>query len=354
MLSVDRVARYASLCVSLVLIAGLVSCGRKDVPVPPGTRRPRPVEDLALRITPKGIRLAWTIPARNMDGSPLTGIKGFRLYRAKDPGKDYCGTCPPVFEPPIWIPYEARPERGKRMIYEDRTVQAGFRYTYEVKTVKGWLNVSDPSNRVSGAWHVPPAPPRGLACIPGPGGIRLSWLPPSTWADGTALEARLTYKVYRSKEDTGRWRLVAGPLEETGALDATARRGRDYAYRVTALLSYLGTEIESVPGEVVTVSYKDTVPPARPKGLVAVVGKEGVELLWQEVPDADLAGYYVYRRDPGGFVARLNVIPLAAPRFVDRTGLAPGRYAYWVTAVDMAEPPNEGPPSLGVEVEVPR
>ncbi len=338
------------LCIFLLC---LVSCGRKDFPVPPGTLRPKPIKDLRLKVTEKGMKLTWSLPVRNMDGSPLPWIKGFQLYRAGIPVEDSCDTCPPEFGSPVWIPYKAEPEEGKKMIYEDRTVQPGYRYTYEVKTVKGWLNVSDPSNRVTGAWHMPPGAPQGLSYTLGPQGIGLSWKAPSTWADGKSLEQGLFYRVYRARYGTGGWKAVSDLLRATEFYDLTAKRGRDYEYRVAAVLPYYDTEIEGASTPAIRVSFKDMVPPSRPQGLVAVAGHEGVELLWQENPDIDLSGYYVYRRDPDSLVGRLNHTPLSVPRFVDRTRLAPGRYRYWVTAVDRADPPNESPPSREVEVVIP-
>ena len=97
---------------------------------------------------------------------------------------------------------------------------------------------------------------------------------------------------------------------------------------------------------------RDFIPPAPPKGLVAVQTGRGIELLWQQNSEIDIAGYRVYRREPGGLITLLNRKPVREPRFIDRDPLETGKYSYWVTAVDNAQPPNESGMSSIVSIQV--
>ena len=348
--------KFAFLILACIIL--LVGCGRKGMPVPPGTIRPTAVKDLSYRIMPNGVELSWTVPIRNRDGSPVESIKGFDLFKAEGPVDETCEGCPPQFGHPIEVPFEARPEEARKMYYEDRTLSPGTRYIYEVRTVKGWLNISDPSNRVSFAWHVPPTAPPRLTAQPTPDGIYISWLPAATWADETPVDRHLSYRIYRTKTGEDDWKPIHELVDSNGFFDETAKKGDQYSYKVSAVLIYHGTEIEGPQSQEVTAQPRDLTPPRAPEGLVAVyhhaLGKEayGVELLWQESSEPDLAGYLVYRRDKDGLVDKLNHVPVAISRFIDKTRLPSGTYEYWVTAVDQAKPPNESPPSKPASVEI--
>ncbi len=335
-----------------VLLLGLVSCGRKAPPVPPGTLRPQPIKNFAFRVTEKGIELKWLVPLRNMDGSPLAWIKGFRLYRARVPVDSACDTCPPSFENPVWIPFGAKPKVAQTITYEDRTVRPGMIYTYKVITDKGWLNLSDSSNLITAAWHMPPDVPSQVSFKLTLKGIKISWTGPQTWADGTPLDEKVVYRVYRSRHGSGTWKIISDLLDRTECLDLTAKRGRDYLYKVAAVIIYHNTQIEGNRSEPIHVFFKDVVPPSRPTGLVAEISDSGVELSWQENFEHDLAGYLIYRKSQAGIIDRLNQVPVRISRFLDRTRLRPGTYVYWVTAVDRADPPNESPASRPVAVTI--
>lgn len=342
----------------LLILAG---CGRKGMPVAPGTIRPTAIKDLSYRITPNGVELAWTVPIRNRDGSPIERIKGFDIFKAETSVDETCEGCPAQFGQPIEVPFEARPEEARKMYYEDRTLSEGKRYIYEIRTVKGWLNISDPSNRISLAWHMPPSAPSRLTAQQAADGIYLSWLPPAAWADGSPMDKNLSYRIYRTNAGEDNWKEIHGLIGSTGFFDLSTKKGGRYSYRVAAVLVYHGTEIEGMQSQEATAQPRNLTLPKAPEGLVAVYHHEasesgkkggGVELLWQENSEPDLAGYLVYRRDKDGLVSRLNHAPVTISRFTDQTRLSPGVYEYWVTAVDRTEPPNESLPSKAASVEI--
>jgi fibronectin type 3 domain-containing protein len=105
---------------------------------------------------------------------------------------------------------------------------------------------------------------------------------------------------------------------------------------------------------VATATPEDATPPAQPRGLVAVLAGPTVRLAWEAVPDADLAGYLVYRSSTAGRGhTRLIAAPQGATTYVD-SDVRPGQtYFYVVTAVDRSKRANESVPSQEVSAALP-
>ena len=339
---------FVAVCILAFMLAG---CGKKLFPVPPGKLRPETIDDLKARVIPQGIELTWSVPVRNMDGSPMVEIKSFDLFREEVPLDQYCQGCPPRFGIPVEIPFDAKPEEARKMLYEDRTVKTGMHYLYAVRTVKGLLNRSDMSNRVGMVWHAPPAKPRQLAAEPVKNGIHLVWQPPLKWTDGLPVDIPLFYRIFRREEKAKKWKKLAR-TGKTEFFDENSRTDRSYSYRVAASFVFHGTDIQGEFSTVSNVVPRDFIPPEAPKGLVAVQTGSGIELLWQQNSETDMAGYRIYRREPDGLITLLNRTLAREPRFVDREKLPAGQYAYWVTAVDNAQPPNESGMSTMVHIRI--
>ncbi len=109
------------------------------------------------------------------------------------------------------------------------------------------------------------------------------------------------------------------------------------------------------PAAGVTVTVRDSVPPAGPTGLTATVAAVGNNLTWNANTETDLAGYNVYRSGaPAGTFTKLNPALLTGSAFAD-TGAPSGAVSYYrVTAVDTSS--NESAPataSAGVDVTAP-
>lgn len=331
----------------------LSSCGKKASPVPPGTLRPRAIDDLAFSITPDGAILTWTIPEKNMDGSPILTIEGFSLFRAESPMDSFCRGCPPNFRGAIEIPFSIDPDNAGRMSYEDRTLQTGIIYTYEVRTKKGILNISDPSNRISFAWHSPPGPPEEVKTVSVPDGVKISWKPPLRWTDGTPLNEDLSYVVKRKEEKGSTWYVIADKVKGTSFYDTEIDPSTRYRYMIKAVYNYAGTDIPGMDGaESDTAGILDTTAPSAPENVAAIVEAGTVIIRWDANVEPDVFGYYIYRKSPGGIVLRLNSRPVILNRFIDRTALMPGTYKYSVSAVDNSVNNNESVKSAWVPVKI--
>ena len=75
--------------------------------------------------------------------------------------------------------------------------------------------------------------------------------------------------------------------------------------------------------------------PSAPNGLAANADGSAIHLTWSENPEADVAGYKVYRSTtPGGGYVLQTPIPIPMPAYNDGNAVAHTFYYYVVTAVD--------------------
>jgi predicted phage tail protein len=154
------------------------------------------------------------------------------------------------------------------------------------------------------------------------------------------------------------------PLELAGSSPSTEFRdthfefGTPYVYSVRSVAQYGADFVESADSAPVQVTPRDTFPPAAPTNLeITIVSATNqapayIELAWAISPEADLAGYAVYRSNaedsPG---ERITTEILPSPTFRDISVLPGRRYYYRVSALDRAG--NESPRSSAVQADVP-
>jgi hypothetical protein len=133
------------------------------------------------------------------------------------------------------------------------------------------------------------------------------------------------------------------------ALDRSITLGNTYEYRAqrVARIESDGKTIE-LAGELsapIRVEAADIFPPDVPTGLVAVAilpesgqpGGPAIDLSWQPSPDADTAGYIVYRRQGGSAWQRISgEQPVVGPAWHDAAVQPSQTYTYAVSAVDRA------------------
>jgi hypothetical protein len=208
---------------------------------------------------------------------------------------------------------------------------------FAVRTRKG-EEVSDLSNRVALLAQRPPDPPSGLVAEARPRGVELGW----------QLEGDVQgFDIYRRLATE---RGYGDPLKRVpGAnrrfLDDSARYGERYIYTVRTVA---GTKplVHSDPAGEREIDYVDKFPPRLPANFVALPEEGAVRLRWDPSPDADVAGYVLYRRDPARtqFV-RVSAEPFLATEYLDR-GLASGLgFEYRLQVVDQLGNESElGPP----------
>jgi hypothetical protein len=149
------------------------------------------------------------------------------------------------------------------------------------------------------------------------------------------------FRIFRRKPADTDWTQI-GESTQPAFDDATAGYGSAWEYSVQSVRQAQGAVAESEQSAPVTFTPKDRFAPEQPSGLSAVAGAVTIELSWNSVTDADLAGYRVYR---GGLKIADG---LAAAVYSDKDVTAGSRYSYQVSAVDQAG--NESEKSAAAEV----
>jgi len=141
----------------------------------------------------------------------------------------------------------------------------------------------------------------------------------------------------------------AAPVQATpltgGSWSTPYEFGKERCFVARGVVRRGAVSTESATVGPVCVTPVDTFAPAAPTGLVAVSDPDGVTLLWEPVPAADLAGYLVLRAEgTSETVQELTPKPIASVQFVDNTVRAGVRYVYYVVAVDASG--NRSPRSV--------
>jgi hypothetical protein len=345
----------------LVLICGtaaLLGCGVAGVPKPPSLGLPQPVADLRAVRKGDSVYLAWTTPTETTDRLTVRHLGPARICRSLDTAMSECGNA--VGE----VPAPQLPEAGSQQIksvtpatkvqasYIDPLPQAaqvenpGAQIFYAISVLNGNRRSAGLSNVVQVPAVAAPPPPSGFRARVTAEGVVLSWtgIPRAPDVPG----ARYTYRVYRRPEG-GDADTVAGelPLDASAAtqiVDHGFEWEKTYFYRAT-IVTFIhleggpSTQFEGEDTPAVRVVAHDVFPPVVPSGLQAVFSGVGqqpfIDLIWAPDTDADLAGYNIFRCEPGAEPVKINADLVRTPAFRDMN-VASGRvYVYSVSAVDV-------------------
>ena len=351
----------------LLALAGLAvaACGKRGPPVAPERRLPATISALAATVEGSAIVLSWTNPATRGDGTPLKDLTLLRVYRREESGEmepkpavlswgNVVGYSE-VASIKLGEPGQTKPE-GNRAAWVDRAgLSFGRRYVYVVTAVDSIGRSSPPSGRVLVTFLAAPMSPRGLSARAGDGEVQLAWLPPSAFMDGTPLPGPLTYQVFRAPAGAGPFQAVTPtPISEITFADRGLENERTYYYVVRALRSAETGGALSEPTPTVAATPVDLTPPSPPTNVVAIPSESTVHLAWNPSPEADVAGYAIYRASPPGSpYVRIATVQHPTTVFTDRAVERGRTYSYVVTAVDRASRPNESARSDEAQITVP-
>jgi hypothetical protein len=169
----------------------------------------------------RAIRLSWVAPTRRADASPLAVVPRYNIYRGTSSGR---------YDP---SPINREPVQGTQ--FQDVDLVNDQTYYYRVAAVESpeppWQEGLQSSElSAAPADLTPPAPPRGVRAIAGPGlVVSLSW-------EFNRESDLRGYLVYRS-DGAGRLpqRLTESPLKSPTMTDRSVRSGGRYRYTVTAV-----------------------------------------------------------------------------------------------------------------------
>jgi hypothetical protein len=339
---------------ALAALIWSTGCASIGAPLPPSLELPRPPVDLRAARKGSKVTLSWTIPPRTMDRQRVRYLGKTNICRSLNPTLTACGT--PVGEAAPPADFARKNEAGGQKLtasYSD-TLPLDLQLhntfgsaTYAVQV----LNQDGRGAGLSNQVHIPlaetlPAPTDFSAHVTAQG-VVLTWT-------GALLSLpnpnplRRSYRVYRRIEGSQREILVgereAGMEKNLSFTDQSFEWEKTYYYHVTTVTTIArpGKPEVSIEGDdtpEVKVFADDVFPPAVPSGLQAVFSGSGqqpfVDLIWAPVPDADLGGYNVYRREEGGTAVKLNSELVKMPAYRDAQVVSGEKYFYSVSAVDL-------------------
>jgi hypothetical protein len=348
-----------AVCAAAAAVAG---CGHKGPPQPPLRPIPVAVADLSVEREGAAIRVRVPIPDANMDGSRPPAVDRVEIYAmtlaadAPPPGNvalivpdNLVGTIairPPEREkagkaepPKPDTPPDPRPAAGDVTTFVDPNAPTGagsLRY-YAAVAAAGRRR-----SHTSGILTVPlgdaPAVPANVRVTYTEQKLTLSW---ETAAPGGHFFVAQTDDAGASAK-----RLTSAP-QETTTYEQAVEFGKPQCFVVRAVDVHGAVTILGAPSAPTCVTPVDHFPPPVPTDLQAVASDGGVNLVWNAVQAADLAGYIILRGDgPNGTLQRLPSSPVVtSTSFRDTTARSGATYVYAVAAIDKATPPNVSEPS---------
>jgi hypothetical protein len=196
-----------------------------------------------------------------------------------------------------------------------------------------------------------PQPPSDVAVEATASALQLRWSVPTETVTGKTFNSATQYRLYRSETcKPGSYQSI-GESRDADFSDPNFEFGHLYCYRVRALVTEAGKTAQSADSASVQIVPQDVFPPMAPSGLTGLYTANAVELIWSPDPEADLAGYNIYRIGDDGRPTKLNPELLLSPLYRDTAVSSGLRYTYRVTALDKSG--NESSPSAEVTVDVP-
>jgi len=328
----------------------LAGCGMPGAPQPPSLQLPNRVEDLTAVRAGDQVSLTWTMPTRTTDKVALKGPIAAHVCRGQNSAA-HCNVAATL---------ELAPGADAAFTDALPTDLASGQprpFTYFVELVNRKGRSAGLSNGAEILAGQAPAAVTGLTAEVRKEGVVLQWTPAPPGSPPTAVRLLRTRvgdlttpaqkpgqgPLASPSEPTQRNLLVAAG-DAGRALDSDIHFGESYEYRAQRLVRITESgqtlELASIVSAPIRVDAADIFPPAVPQGLAAVAtaGENGnppaIDLSWQPVTDANLAGYIVYRRENSGDWQRISPAqPVDGPGFHD-ANVQPGHtYEYAVSAI---------------------
>jgi len=370
-----RAAALLALAFCLFACALAEGCAAPGEPTARHPVVPAAVTDLAARQYGNAFALTFTIPAHSMDREALAEHPAIEIYRAALP-PGAAADKQTAWRLAYAIPSEQVDAylKGEHIEFRDPLTAddfaraAGSSIAYKVRTRAAKARASEDSNVVIARIYPAPEAPRDVRVNVTESALIVNWAE-------TALPAGASsraYRVYRGVIESGQENLprdlsqaklrtpleLEGPTTSTDFRDSHFEFGTPYVFTVRSVARFGADFVESADSAPTMVTPRDIFPPAAPTNLEITIipatnqAPAYIELSWAISPEADLAGYSVYRSDaedaPG---ERMSTEILPSPTFRDMSVVPGRRYYYRVSAVDRAG--NESPRSSAVQADVP-
>lgn len=366
-----RRAAWAAAPLGLGLL--LAGCALSGNPQPPTLSLPEPVRNLSAKRLGDEVHLQWIMPRHTTDKVELEGEQRAQIcwIDGLPAAKHITGPLPGCHAAGSASFTPDKPAAYTTTLPADLADGAPRLVSFFVELENAAGKTAGPSNAALVAAGTAPAAVTGLRLETRANGVVLHWTAEAAEAglamhihremvhqpkpakpverNGVPPAATQLLEVNLSPQDPG------GAVDEDAALDHVWRYWTERVQRVT--IDGHALEIAGIPSETLTIDAKDIFPPPVPAGLAAIADDQArsIDLSWTPDMVANLAGYFVYRRDvTAGTAGELisGKAPLVAPAFDDRDVLPGHQYAYSVSAEDRDG--NESARSAEVEEGLPQ
>jgi len=326
--------------VLIFVVAVINGCGYKTNPRPATDASPSEIGLVNAQGHKDRIVLKWEVPQRNTDGSALTDVSGFKVYRTAHKIDEDCQNCESKSVLHANIDYHnpsnAKIEKGM-VTFSDGQVAPGYVYYYYVSVYNLRGRESKTSQEVAVVFDKAPPAPEGVKAEVGAKGVRLEWTVPE---DGQGIK---NFRVYRADAETPGDLTSIGSTKwgENSFTDKTAEIGKTYRYAVSSLKMNRGVSIESDLSQSVP-TYFSAVYRSPPENVNTTSTPEGIRIYWDPVKiGEEETRYNVYRSEGRKMFEKVNPEPLRNPSFLDRKVVKGREYRYAVTAFSQSRPDQE-------------
>ena len=338
------------------------TCGKRRPPLPPIERIPQRTDQLTGSQRGNQIILSWPAPLRNASDGSVQSIRRVDVYRVAEKVRAPLPMTEEEFATRATlvgsVTYDEIKKGGPNLTYTDPlelTEPARLRYAIRYVNASGeraaFSNffLMEPTARVA-------APPTITGKEYSETANTITWEAPKANIDGSTPVNLLGYNVYRATASTpAQNSLNQEPITATQYQDKTFKFGEKYTYVVRSVS--LGTEgkpVESLDSNAIELTQEDKYPPSAPTLAQPGVAPGRLALFWSASPEADVAGYLLYRSTDPNLPKPWTLLTPAAytkTTFTDQNVEATKTYYYYVIAVDNAG--NRSQPSEVVSETVP-
>jgi fibronectin type 3 domain-containing protein len=347
-------ARHALPLVCLLLFAFcLPGCGKRRPPLPPTERVQQRTEFLSGVQRGNQVILSWPAPTRNAPDGSVQSIRRVDVYRLAEKPRSPLALTEQEFATRSTligsVTYEQIRAASDVLTYIDTLELAGepARLRYGVR----YVNAAGQRAAFSNFLLLEPAAKVAQAPTMIATGnevseeaITVSWSAPPANIDCSTPVNLLGYNIYRSEgaegDSTGaplNSQLIAG----TSYKDPAFKFGSTYRYYVRAVsLGTEGGQVESLNSNSITVSPRDTFPPAAPSSITVAAAPGRLSIFFPANTEPDIAGYNIYRSTDPNLAkeqwTKLNPQLLDKTTFQDERVESGTKYYYYIVALDQA------------------
>ena len=360
--------RVLILLVAISLLSLAPTCGKRKPPLPPVERVPQRTELLSGVQRGNQVILSWPAPRRNAPDNSVQSIRRIDVYRVAEKP-----TAPlPLTEDEFAaratligsVTYDEIKKGLENLTYGDTLELAGqpVRLRYAIR----YVNAAGERAAFSNFLLIEPAakiaePPTIIRTGSelSESLITINWEAPKTNIDGSTPVNLLGYNIYRvagSQREVSQTPINQAPVTGTQYQDKNFKFGERYTYIVrTVSLGTEGGQVESLNSNSIELTPVDIYPPGKPGPVSPAPAPGRVSLFWPANPEADVAGYNIYRSPdpnlPRTSWTKLTPTIYTRTTFTDENVEVGKTYYYYIEAVDNAG--NVSAPSDIVSETVP-